>query len=95
MTELDLWAMFGIRRIPALARRLGISVYLVKELTMTDDIRQAMSEVELSEMLDEVKIKNNILKAAKLTSHGSELVRKRAYFALVAWSEIYGGFENV
>lgn len=91
MDELELWSMFGMGRMYALAKQLGLKRYQLDGINVDHEVRQAMSMVEFNEMQSEKHVKANILHAAKLTKHHSDMVRKRAYFALVVWSEIYGG----
>lgn len=97
MTELNIWVMFGHGRLTQLAKRLNMPINTLKKKAekhefMTDDIYLMMNQIECREMRSSRSVEINILKAAKLTTHESDIIMKRAYFALITWSEIYGGF---
>lgn len=90
MNELEIWLLFGHKRAAALARILGCSRQNIrKETLLTDRVISAVNQVEKKEMSSPRDCEFNILRAAKLTLHQDDRVRNRAYFNLVAWSEIY------
>ena len=91
MTEVQIWLMFGVGRGAALARKLGVCQQTISanRFKSSDDVYMAMNKIEQSEMRLERCAKNNVLCAAKLVNHPSDLIRTKAQFALLTWAEIY------
>lgn len=95
MTELELWVRMGVGRITALGLELNCSKQNVEQLIKSkthknpDGIANAITNIEQREARVERCCRNNILGAARFTTHSQEWIRKKAQFSLIVWSEFY------
>ena len=88
-----MWLLFGSGRMAAVARFMQCTRQNVEQFKTTretpDHVKRVMCLVERQEMQYVHDISTNILRAAKLTHHADEAVRKKAAFDLILWADIY------
>lgn len=102
MNDFQIWILFGRFRIAEVARALGCTRQNIVnferkgvDFIIPQELAAAMNKVETLEMRSSNSCQYNILRAAALTAHPDDRVRKKANFSLIVWSEIYANLPGI
>lgn len=92
-----MWALLGVGRISALAKKFGCDSYMIKHNSHKldqNELMRAICKVEQYEMKIKRSIENNVLNSAKYVNSENEILKKMACDELKSWSEIYANLNN-